>query len=198
MATVAVALDAGVQQEAAGEGGGLEADELRVVFEAADMELAGPFADRRKQLEQVGHRAVVQEGRGGPDAVQWAGLVAALFLHADGQAEAVHAAALLAGNPGLPVGLVLDEGGDVGQALGAGNALEVDLLQAAVEQFHIQPAQLFAGPAQLADIEAVVGDVVGGGGVGADFFDGHDAHVPLGVALGGHALVRRYHAGAWQ
>ncbi len=52
-----------------------------------------------EQLEQVGHRAVVQERRGRPDAVQRACLVGAQFLYADRQVEAVHGLCCSGGMP---------------------------------------------------------------------------------------------------
>src|SRR5690606_31694919 len=196
VAAVVVAGDAGVEQEAACEPVGDEAGALRIVLEAADPELAVALGHRRQQLEQVGHRAVVQDGRGGPDAVQRPGLVAALLLHADGQAVAVHAPALARLDAGVAVGAVFHVGGDIGQALGAGDAGEVHLVQAGAEQPDVQLGQFLLLPAQLADVEAVIGDVVRGGRVGADDAGRHDAHAPLGVAGRGQALVARHRVGS--
>ena len=117
MTAIAVAGDCGIQQKAAVEALGANAQVLRIVLAAADPELLLPFGHRRQQLEQCRHRAVVQEGRRRPDAVQRACLVAAQFLHADWQAEAVEFRALGLADAGVTVGALLDIGGDIGQPL---------------------------------------------------------------------------------
>ncbi len=68
----------------------------------------------------------MQEGRRRPDAVQRACLVAAQFLHADRQAEAIEFRALGLVDAGVTVGALLDVGGDIGQPLGAGQAGEIE------------------------------------------------------------------------
>ncbi len=136
----------------------------------------------------------MQERRGRPDAVQRAGLVGAQFLYADRQVEAVHGLLLFRRDAGVPVGALLDEGGDVGQALGRGQLREVELLRIGADQLDVHPRQFVDAPAELAQVVAVVGDVVGGGRIGADHLGRHHVHAPLGIASGG-GVFRRLHLG---
>ncbi|MNZ54200.1 hypothetical protein D3C78_720970 [compost metagenome] len=189
MATVAVAGDGGLVEKTAGEALGAVAGEFRIVFEGADVELAVALGHRREQLEQVRHRAVVQVGRGGPDAVQRAGLVGAQLLHADGQAVAVHALLFRLADVGVAIGAAFDEGGYIGQALRGGNLAEIDLLGIAADELDVHPLQLGGVPLQCAQVVLVVGDVVGGGRVGADFADRHQLHPPLRHAPFGEIAV---------
>lgn len=110
-----------------------------VVFEVADPELRVSFNYWRQQLIQVGHRAIVQERRRRPDALQRAGLVAALFLNANGQAVAVHAGLFGSTNAGVLVGALFNVSGDIGQALGRWSTPgQVDAAEVASDQADVK------------------------------------------------------------
>ena len=162
---------------------GLKAQMARVVIEGAFIEGGAALVLGREQLVDRRHRAVMQERRGGPHAGQWPGLVGAQLAHANRQAVAIQARALGRGDTGGAVGVVFDEGGDVGQALGHGHFFQVQGLGWRRVQFDIELGQLRRVPLQGAEVIALVGDIAGGAGVGADVV--HRQHFQVS-APGGH------------
>ena len=128
MAGVAVAGQAGIEREAAGDGYGLGSRRGVVSYSVEPRGTSlGAFGDGAEELVEVQDRAIMEVGRGGPDAIERAGLVGepgANDLAVEGGevvlAPAVPVGAVVGGEVFGRVGASADGFGDDAEALGGG------------------------------------------------------------------------------
>ena len=134
----------------------------------------------------------MQKRRCSPNAVQRACLVAANFLHTNGQAKTVHFPTLAVTDAGVLVGAVFHVRRDIGQCLGAGDIAQVKLGQGGTEQAYIELTQFFFGPAQIRQVVTVIGNVVRGGWVCADHGCFDHTHPPFRIAGRGKTVLNGF------